>query len=198
MLINGLNGQFKQVTSSQNISMWRYQILVCVQYNPFHNGLPHGSGSGHFSKYLSYKCKYISILNFWKVLDKYFVMNISAAAVLYSKIYSFGMTLLLFGHFSYDDKLFGLFSKLLASLMRNYFPKRPSGAPLHTFSNYMMFPLDLPPPPILRLCITIFTVAEKWLLLDIVWFVFFSHLHLSHFQHSTCALQILSICVIPI
>ena len=35
-------------------------------------------------------------------------------------------------------------SKLLAFLMRNYFPKRTSGAPLHLFGlNYMMFPLVL-------------------------------------------------------
>ena len=34
-------------------------------------------------------------------------------------------------------------SKLSASLMRNYFPKRPSCAPFLTFSNYMMFPLVL-------------------------------------------------------
>ena len=29
-------------------------------------------------------------------------------------------------------KLFGLLSRLLTSLIRNYFPKRPSGAPLHS------------------------------------------------------------------
>ena len=40
--------------------------------------------------------------------------------------------------------------------------------------NYMMFPLVLPPPPILRLCIALFAVAEGWLLLDIGWFVLFS------------------------
>ena len=40
--------------------------------------------------------------------------------------------------------------------------------------NYMMFPLVLyPPPPILRLCIVLFVVAEGWLLLDIGWFVLF-------------------------
>ena len=38
----------------------------------------------------------------------------------------------------------------------------------------MMFPLVLyPPPPILRLCIALFAVAEGWLLLDIGWFVLF-------------------------
>ena len=30
-----------------------------------------------------------------------------------------------------------------------------------------------PPPPILRLCIALFAVAEGWLLLDIGWFVLF-------------------------
>ena len=45
-------------------------------------------------------------------------------------------------------KLFGLLSKLLASLMRNYFPKRPSGAPLHTLSKLYDVPdgFVLPPP----------------------------------------------------
>ena len=43
-------------------------------------------------------------------------------------------------------------SKLLASLMRNYFPKRPSGAPLHTLSKLYDVPVGfVPPPPILRL-----------------------------------------------
>ena len=32
-------------------------------------------------------------------------------------------------------------SKLLASLMRNYFPKRPSGAPLHTLSKLYDVPV---------------------------------------------------------
>ena len=34
-----------------------------------------------------------------------------------------------------------VYSKLFASLMMNYFPKRPSGSPLHTLSKlYMMSP----------------------------------------------------------
>ena len=65
-------------------------------------------------------------------------------------------------------KQFGLLSKLLASLMRNYFPKRPSGAPLHTLSKLYDVPVGFePPPPILRLNIAYFAVAEGWLLLDI-------------------------------
>ena len=46
-------------------------------------------------------------------------------------------------------KLFGLLSKLFASLTRNYFPKRPSGAPLHTLSKLYYVPVGfvLPPPP---------------------------------------------------
>ena len=65
-------------------------------------------------------------------------------------------------------QLFGLFSKLLASLMRNYFPKRPSGAPLHTLSKLYDVPIGfVPPPPILRLNIAYFAVAEGWLSLDI-------------------------------
>ena len=38
-------------------------------------------------------------------------------------------------------------SKLLASLMRNYFPKRPSGAPLHTLSKLYDVPVGFKPPP---------------------------------------------------
>ena len=38
-------------------------------------------------------------------------------------------------------------SKLLASLMRNYFPKRPSGAPLHTLSKLYDVPVGFDPPP---------------------------------------------------
>ena len=66
-------------------------------------------------------------------------------------------------------------SKLLASLMRNYFPKRPSGAPLHTLSKLYDVPVGFvtPPHPILRLNIAYFAVAEGWLLLDIGWFVLF-------------------------
>ena len=68
-----------------------------------------------------------------------------------------------------------LMSTLLASLMRNYFPKRPSGAPIHTLSNLYDVPVGfVTPPPILRLCIALFAVAEGWLLLDIGWFVLFN------------------------
>ena len=38
-------------------------------------------------------------------------------------------------------------SKLLASLMRNYFPKRPSGAPLHTLSKLYDVPVGFVTPP---------------------------------------------------
>ena len=70
---------------------------------------------------------------------------ISATAALYYKMYLFGMTLVIWSFVIYVSsyKLYGLLSKLLAFLMRNYFPKQPSGAPLHTLSNYMMFPLVL-------------------------------------------------------
>ena len=74
-------------------------------------------------------------------------------------------------------------SKLLASLMRNYFPKRPSGAPLHTLSKLYDVPVGfVPPPPILRLNIAYFAVAEGWLLLDIGWFVLFFY----HFRSGPC------------
>ena len=52
--------------------------------------------------------------------------------------------------------------------MRNYFPKRPSGAPLHSLSKLYDVPVGFePPPPTLRLNIAYFAVAEGWLLLDI-------------------------------
>ena len=54
------------------------------------------------------------------------------------------------------------------------FPKRPSGAPLHILSKLYDVPVGfVPPPPILRLNIAYFAVAEGWLLLDIGWFVLF-------------------------
>ena len=42
--------------------------------------------------------------------------------------------------------LFGLLSKLLASLMRNNFLKRPSDAPLHTLSKLYDVPVGFVPP----------------------------------------------------
>ena len=51
--------------------------------------------------------------------------------------------------------------------MRNYFPKRPSGAPLHTLSKLYDVPVGFVTPPTLRLNIAYFAVAEGLLLLDI-------------------------------
>ena len=52
--------------------------------------------------------------------------------------------------------------------MRDYFPKRPSGAPLHILSKLYDVPVGFVPPPlILMLNIAYFAVAEGWLLLDI-------------------------------
>ena len=62
----------------------------------------------------------------------------------------------------------------LACPMRNNFPKRPLGAPLHTLLNFLDVPVGfVPPSPHLRQCIALFAVAEGWLLLDIGWFVLF-------------------------
>ena len=64
-------------------------------------------------------------------------------------------------------------AKLLAPLMRNYFP---NVCRVHRFIlclNYKMFPLVLY-HPLLGQCIALFAVAEEWLLLDIGWFVLFS------------------------
>ena len=44
-------------------------------------------------------------------------------------------------------KMSGLLSKLLASLMRINFPKRPSGAPLHTLSTLYDVPVGFCRPP---------------------------------------------------
>ena len=53
----------------------------------------------------------------------------------------------LFGPFIYMlIKLFGWLSKLFASLVRNYFPKRPSGAPLHTLSKLYDVPVAFATP----------------------------------------------------
>ena len=71
------------------------------------------------------------------------------------KCYYFGMTTVSF------------LSKLL-SLMRNYFPKRTSGAPIHTLSKLNDVPVGFVHIlPLLRQCIAIVAVAVGWLLLDI-------------------------------
>ena len=57
---------------------------------------------------------------------------------------------------SLEWQLLGVFfSKLLAYLTRNYFPKRPSGAPLHTISKLYDVPVgfcSLPAPSIGAVC----------------------------------------------
>ena len=50
--------------------------------------------------------------------------------------------------------------------MRNYFLKRPRGAPLHTLSKLYVVPVGFV-SRILRMGIALFAVAEGWLLLDI-------------------------------
>ena len=74
--------------------------------------------------------------------------------------------------------MFILLSKILVSLMRNYFPKQPSGVWLHTLSKLYDVPVGFVPSfPISKLCIALFAVAEGWLLLDIGWFVLFFVIH---------------------
>ena len=51
-------------------------------------------------------------------------------------------------------------SKLLASLIRNNFPKRPSDASLHTLSKLYNVPVGFVTPLHLRQCIALFAVAE--------------------------------------
>ena len=60
--------------------------------------------------------------------------------------------------------------------MRNYFPKRTSGAPLYNLSKLYDVTVDYVSPPLLRQCSTIFAVAEGWLLLDIGLFVLFMYI----------------------
>ena len=47
-------------------------------------------------------------------------------------------------------------SKLLVSLIRNYYLKRTSGAPLHTLSKLYDVPVGIVPHPLLRQCMAIF------------------------------------------
>ena len=60
--------------------------------------------------------------------------------------------------------------------MRNYFPKQPSCAPIHTLSKVYDVPVGFV-PPLLRLRIALFAVVEGWLLLDTGWFVLFLHFY---------------------
>ena len=71
------------------------------------------------------------------------VMDISATAALYFKVKSF------WNNDCYD------FVKI-----RNYFPERPSGAPLHTLSELYDVPVDFVAPPHLRQRIALYAVAE--------------------------------------
>ena len=63
---------------------------------------------------------------------------------------------------------------VLTSLMRNDFPKRPSREPRHTLLILYNNPVGyVTPIPLMRLCIALFAVAERWLMLDIGCFVLF-------------------------
>ena len=57
--------------------------------------------------------------------------------------------------------LFGLLSKLLAALMRNNFPKRPSGAPLHTLSKLYYIPVGFVTPFLLWGCVLLYLWSPK-------------------------------------
>ena len=54
-------------------------------------------------------------------------------------------------------------------MMKNNFPERRSGAPLHTLSKLYDVPVDFIGTPHLRRCIALYAVVEGegWLLLDI-------------------------------
>ena len=50
--------------------------------------------------------------------------------------------------------------------MRNNFPKRPSGVPLHTLSKLYDVPVGFVSPH-LRQCFALFAVSKGWMLSDI-------------------------------
>ena len=55
----------------------------------------------------------------------------------------------------------GLLSKLLASLIRNFFPKRPSGAPRHTSSNLYDDPVSFVSPSLFWGCTLLYLWSPK-------------------------------------
>ena len=60
------------------------------------------------------------------------------------------------------------FIKIISMLMKNNFPKWPSGAQFHNLSKLYDVPIGfVTTPSHLRQCIALFAVAEEWLLLDI-------------------------------
>ena len=61
-------------------------------------------------------------------------------------------------------------SRLLASLIRNCFPKRTSGVPLHTLSKLYDVPVGFEASPLhLRQYITLFAVARYLMMSDFTW-----------------------------
>ena len=73
---------------------------------------------------------------------------LSATAALYSNVHSFGMTLVILSFWIYVNTNCSFYlNKLLASLMRNYFPKRPSGTPRYTLSKLYDVPVGFVAAP---------------------------------------------------
>ena len=91
---------------------------------------------------------------FW--INTLLLMYIRGTAALYFKVFSF-----------WNNNYSMFLSKLLPSLMSNYFPKRSSGAPLCTLSKLYHFHIAFVAIPHLRLCIALIATAEGWLLLNI-------------------------------
>ena len=79
------------------------------------------------------------ILNLQKNLDEYFIIYISATAALYFKVLGY---------------------LLLTSLMRNYIPKRASGAPIYTLSKLYDVSFGCVTPPHLWQCIAYFRLPK--------------------------------------
>ena len=94
------------------------------------------------------------ILNLQKNLDEYFIIYISATAALYFKVLGY---------------------LLLTSLMRNYIPKRASGAPIYTLSKLYDVSFGCVTPSSFVAVYCLLSVAEGWLLVDIRLFVLFFH-----------------------
>ena len=105
----------------------------------------------------------------------FFVMYISAFAALYSKMYPFGMTLVVWTFWVCVGADCSVYC--LNCWHPWWVVVFQSGRRVHRFmlcQNVVVFPLVLYPPlPVLGLCVALFAVAEGWLLLDIGWFVLF-------------------------
>ena len=129
-------------------SLYQYKkrlLLRCIHH--FKSDLINNMDHMQNSQWQLYKAFWI----YGKVLDLCFVVYISATAALYLKSFLNDVT---YWSFKIPNMLMllkipnvrGFLSKLLATLMRNYFPKLPPGAPLHTSSKLYDSPVGFVAP----------------------------------------------------